>query len=103
MRTWISSRHVRSDLTAIACLGVVATCLAFKSLPYAMVALGFAVFCATIPRMKGEFGLRIGKVFLGGTLTDPDEVILKVKVSEVGEGHQAEDRGPPSNREPPAD
>lgn len=89
---------------AIACLGVVVTCLAYKALTYAMVALGVAVFCATIlPRMKGEFGLRIGPVFLGGTLTDPDEVILKVEVSEVGEGHQAEDRGPLSNREPPAD
>jgi hypothetical protein len=89
---------------AIACLGVVATCLAFKALPYAMAALGAAIFCAIIiPRMKGEFGLRIGPVFLGGTLTDPDEVILKVEVSEVGEGHPAGDRGPPSNREPPVD
>lgn len=89
---------------AIACLGVVVTCLAFKSLAYAMAALGVAVFCAIIfPRMKGKFGLRVGPVFLGGTLTDPDEVILKVEISEVPEGHQAVDRGPPSNREPPAD
>lgn len=68
-----------------------------------MVALGLAVFCAIIPRMKGPFGLRIGKVWLGGTLDDPQEVVLEVEVSEGGAGHRGEDPAPLSSREPPAD
>jgi hypothetical protein len=99
----VSWRYFRTDLLAIACLGVVATCLVFEWPAWAMVALGLAVFCAISPRMKGYFGLTAGMVRLGGTLDDSQEVILEAEVSELREDRRAGDRGPLSNREPPAD
>ncbi len=100
----ISWRHFRTDLLGIACLGVVVACLANHKWPaLALAALGVALFCAITPRMKGPFGVAIGGTRVGGTLSDAQEVILKVEVSEVGESPQPEDRPPPSSRELPAD
>jgi hypothetical protein len=99
----VSRRYFFIDLLVIACLGVVVACLALGWPPYALGALGLAVFCAISPRMKGPFGLSIGKVWLGGTLDDPQEVILEAEVRELGEDHLTEDRGSLSSREPPAD
>lgn len=98
----ISWRELCMDLMAIACLGFAVAFLLLDRPAYAIAGLGLAVFCVISPRMKGDFGLRVGQVLLGGTLDDPQEVILKAEVSEVGEDPRAEGRVPLSSRESPA-
>jgi len=93
------------ELMAIASLGFGVAFLLLGWPAYAIAALGLAVFCAIIPRMKGPFGLRVEdrKVLFGGTLDDPQGVVLKAEVSEAGEDPRAEGRASLSNRESLAD
>jgi hypothetical protein len=102
MSTRVSWRHWRTDLLGFACLVVVAYCLAAFRWPGIVIVMGGgALFCAICPRMKGPFGYINGATRFGGNLDEQQEVILKVEVTEVESGSQAQDRRQPSSKEPP--
>lgn len=104
MRKRVPWRHWRTDLLGLACLVVVAYCLAALRWPgIVIVMVGVALFCAVCPRMKGPFGYINGAARFGGNLDEQEEVILRVEVTEVGSGSQTQDRRRPSSKESPED
>lgn len=58
---------LRSDVVAVACLGVLVYCLVERR--WAILALIGLLFAGLSPRMKGQFGFQGGGARLGGELT----------------------------------
>jgi hypothetical protein len=65
---------LRSDLVALACLGVVVYCLLERTWPVlAIAALGGTVLAGLAPRMQGAWGLRMWGGGISGAFRDRDD------------------------------
>jgi hypothetical protein len=87
---------LRSDVVAVACLGVLVYCVLAHRWPLlAFAALFGGVFAGLSPRMKGPFGFHSGTTGIGGEFASPFDELTQA------DAEQGLVLGPPPKNRPP--